>query len=79
MLRWLSIGRDQHQCRGSLLAVQGVPLLEFLEDSDFNLARIPVLGDCTDDLYGNPLICLSINSLYDLAECSLAQESHGPI
>jgi len=64
---------------GNLLAVQGIPLLEFLEDPNFNLARVPVLGDCTDDLDGNPLAGLSVYGFHDLAECSLSQESHGPV
>lgn len=64
---------------GGLLAVQGVPLLEFLKDPDFNLARVPVLRDCTDNLDSNPLVRLSINGLYDLAKRSLTQKSHGSI
>ena len=58
--------------KGSPLAIQGIHLLEFLEDSDFDLARVPVLWDCTDDLDGNSLVSLSVNGLHDLAERSLA-------
>lgn len=65
--------RSISRCQSGLLAVQGVSLLKLLKDSDFNLARVPVLRDCTDDLYGNSLVCLSVNGLYDLAECALAQ------
>ena len=63
----------------NLLAVQGISLLEFLEDPNFNLARVSVLWDCTDDLDGNPLVSLGVDGLHDLAECSLTQESHGPV
>ena len=57
---------------GNLLAIQGIPLLELLENPDFNLARIPVFWDRTDNLDGNPLAGLSVDGLHDLAESSLA-------
>ena len=71
--------RSTSQGGCGLLAVQGVPLFEFLEDPDFNLACVPVLGDCTNNFYGNPLVRLSVDGLHDLAERSLAQESHGSV
>lgn len=71
--------RSKLPSQGNVLAIQGVPLLEFLKNPNFNLACVPVLWDRTDNLDGNPLICLSVDGLHDLAECSLAQEPHGPV
>ncbi len=80
--RVLAISRDEFgplpDCR-DLLSVVRVPLLEFLQDPDLDLARVAVLGDGPDDLDSYPLVRLGVDGLDNLAEGPLTQKADSPV
>jgi hypothetical protein len=55
-----------------LLSVHWVALLELLKDPNFDLAGIAILRNGSDDLYGDFVIGLRVDSFYDLPKCPLA-------
>ena len=58
---------------GHLLLVRRIALFELLENANFNLASVAVLGYCAYNLDSDPLACFRIDGLDHLPERALAK------
>lgn len=79
LLEYTSTRYDPRRQRRLLLSIERVALLELLQNTDLDLARVPVLGDSSNDLDRNSLVGLRVDSLHDLAKSSLAEEAHSAV
>ena len=61
---------------GHLLLVRRIALFELLENANFNLASVAVLGYCAYNLDSDSLIGVGIDCFDHLAERALTKESH---
>lgn len=63
----------------NVLSIHRVSLLQFLQDSYLNLARISIFGNGTNNLDSDPCIICRIYCLDYLAKGALAQQSDRPV